>query len=61
RSSVNWPPRSCDLTPLNFFLWSQVGSLVYSNKSQTVDNLKANIIRVIDEARPDVCARVVEN
>ncbi|GFU14906.1 uncharacterized protein TNCV_3386901 [Trichonephila clavipes] len=21
---VNWPPRSCDLTPLDYFLWGYV-------------------------------------
>ena len=21
----NWPPRSCDLTPLDFFLWVRLG------------------------------------
>ncbi|GFW43249.1 DUF4817 domain-containing protein [Trichonephila clavipes] len=29
---VNWPPRSCDLTPLDYFLWSYVKSLVYADK-----------------------------
>ncbi|GFU90728.1 transposable element Tc3 transposase [Trichonephila clavipes] len=26
---VHWPPRSCDLTPLDYFLWGYVKSLVY--------------------------------
>ncbi|GFU09823.1 hypothetical protein TNCV_1292131 [Trichonephila clavipes] len=26
---VNWPPRSCDLTPLDYFLWGYVKSLVF--------------------------------
>ena len=40
---VNWPPRSCDLTPLDFFLCSYVKSLVYANKSKTLEELRANI------------------
>ncbi|GFX56416.1 uncharacterized protein TNCV_73621 [Trichonephila clavipes] len=32
---VNWPPRSCDLTPLDYFLWGYVKSLVYADKLQT--------------------------
>ncbi|GFW08612.1 uncharacterized protein TNCV_2776331 [Trichonephila clavipes] len=32
---VNWPPRSCDLTPLDYFLWGYVKSLVYADKPQT--------------------------
>jgi len=37
---VNWPPRSCDLTPLDFFLWDYLKSQVYMNKPQTIDALK---------------------
>ncbi|GFU90455.1 uncharacterized protein TNCV_1796861 [Trichonephila clavipes] len=29
---VNWPPRSWDLTPLDYFLWGYVKSLVYADK-----------------------------
>ncbi|GFW95496.1 uncharacterized protein TNCV_1721981 [Trichonephila clavipes] len=29
---VNWPPRSCDLTPLDYCLWGYVKSLVYADK-----------------------------
>ncbi|GFY17432.1 putative DD41D transposase [Trichonephila clavipes] len=31
---VNWPPRSCDLTPLDYFLWGYVKSLVYAENGQ---------------------------
>ncbi|GFV30644.1 uncharacterized protein TNCV_2865831 [Trichonephila clavipes] len=37
---VNWPPRSCDLTPLDYILWGYVKSLVYADKPQTLDYLK---------------------
>ncbi|GFT04946.1 DUF4817 domain-containing protein [Trichonephila clavipes] len=49
---VNWPPRSCDLTPLDYFLWSYVKSLVYADKPQTLDHLEDNILRVIAAIRP---------
>ncbi|GFW50872.1 uncharacterized protein TNCV_3591541 [Trichonephila clavipes] len=44
---VNWPPRSCDLTPLDYVLWGYVKSLVYADKPQTLDHLEDNIRRVI--------------
>ncbi|GFT66390.1 hypothetical protein TNCV_3208341 [Trichonephila clavipes] len=44
---VNWPPRSCDLTPLDYFLWGYVKSLVYADKPQTLDHSEDNIRRVI--------------
>ncbi|GFU80242.1 transposable element Tc3 transposase [Trichonephila clavipes] len=40
---VNWPPRSCDLTPLDYFLRGYVKSLVYVDKPQTLDHLEDNI------------------
>ncbi|GFY09567.1 hypothetical protein TNCV_4322451 [Trichonephila clavipes] len=43
---VNWPPRSCDLTPLDYFLWGYVKSLVYADKPQTLDHLEGNIRRI---------------
>ncbi|GFY11415.1 uncharacterized protein TNCV_3182571 [Trichonephila clavipes] len=49
---VNWPPRSCDLTPLDYFLWGYVISLVYADKPQTLDHLENNIRRVIPDIRP---------
>ncbi|GFU77729.1 transposable element Tc3 transposase [Trichonephila clavipes] len=49
---VNWPPRSCDLTPLDYFLWGYVISLVYADKPQTFDHLEDNIRRVIADIRP---------
>ncbi|GFS61996.1 hypothetical protein TNCV_2592781 [Trichonephila clavipes] len=44
---VNWPPRSCDLTPLDYFLWGYVKSLIYADKPQTLDHLEDNILHVI--------------
>ncbi|GFV23495.1 uncharacterized protein TNCV_4782061 [Trichonephila clavipes] len=51
---VNWPPRSCDLTPLDYFLWGYVKSLVYADKTQTFDHLEDNIRRVIADIRPQM-------
>ncbi|GFW17160.1 uncharacterized protein TNCV_2762831 [Trichonephila clavipes] len=58
---VNWPPRSCDLTPLDYFLWGYVKSLVYADKPQTLDHLEDNIRRVISDIRPQMSEKVIEN
>ncbi|GFW48540.1 uncharacterized protein TNCV_1110991 [Trichonephila clavipes] len=58
---VNWPPRSCDLTPLDYFLWGYVKSLVYADKPQTLDHLEYNIRRVIADLRPQMWGKVIEN
>ncbi|GFS85600.1 uncharacterized protein TNCV_2794381 [Trichonephila clavipes] len=58
---VNWSPRSCDLTPLDYFLWGYVKSLVYADKPQTLDHLEDNIRRVIADIRPQMLEKVIEN
>ncbi|GFX81013.1 hypothetical protein TNCV_1910061 [Trichonephila clavipes] len=58
---VNWPPRSCDLTPLDYFLWVCVKSLVYADKPQTLNHLEDNIRRVIADIRPQMLEKVIEN
>ncbi|GFW98682.1 transposase [Trichonephila clavipes] len=58
---VNWPPRSCDLTPLDYFLWGYVKSLLYADKPQTLDHLEDNIRRVIADIRPQMLEKVIEN
>ncbi|GFW91336.1 transposable element Tc3 transposase [Trichonephila clavipes] len=58
---VNWPPRPCDLTPLDYFLWGYVKSLVYADKPQMLDHLEDNISRVIADIRPQMLEKVIEN
>ncbi|GFV09157.1 uncharacterized protein TNCV_4077591 [Trichonephila clavipes] len=58
---VNWPPRSCVLTPLDYFLWDYVKSLVYADKPQTLDHLEDSIHRVIADIRPQMLEKVIEN
>ncbi|GFS87311.1 DUF4817 domain-containing protein [Trichonephila clavipes] len=58
---VNWPPRSRDLIPLDYFLWGYVKSLVYADKPQTLDHLEDNIRRVIADIRPQMLEKVIEN
>ncbi|GFX94146.1 uncharacterized protein TNCV_4291912 [Trichonephila clavipes] len=58
---VNWPPRSCDLTPLDYFMWGYVKLLVYADKPQTLDHLEDNIRRVIADIRPQMLQKVIEN
>ncbi|GFV48349.1 uncharacterized protein TNCV_2479141 [Trichonephila clavipes] len=58
---VNWPPRSCDLTRLDYFLWGYAKSLVYADKPQTLDHLEDNIRRVIADIRPQMLEKVIEN
>ena len=43
-STINWPPRSPDLSPLDFYLWGLMKSEVYRKKADTRDELLVNIL-----------------
>ncbi|GFV64293.1 transposable element Tc3 transposase [Trichonephila clavipes] len=58
---VNWPPRSCDLKPLDYFLWGYVKSLVYVDKPQTLDHFEDNFRRVNADIRPQMLEKAIEN
>ena len=42
-SDVNLPPRSCDLIPLDYFLWEDVEDKCYANHPETIEALKHEI------------------
>ncbi|XP_053949535.1 uncharacterized protein LOC128857797 [Anastrepha ludens] len=58
---VNCPPRSCDLTPLDFFLWGYLKEKEYVDKPATIQELKNEIIRHVNGIEPQLCLSVIEN
>ena len=57
----DWPPRSPDLTPPDFYLWGYLKSKVYANKPKTLAQLKANIRREIAAISSETLTKVMEN
>ena len=41
----NWPLRSCDLIPLDFFLWGYVKDKVYADAPQSIQKLREDSCR----------------
>ena len=58
---VDWPPRSCDITPLDFYLWGYVESNSFVDKPATIEALESNITEVISEIPTEVLERVIQN
>ncbi|GBO12322.1 hypothetical protein AVEN_164676-1 [Araneus ventricosus] len=52
-----WPPRSPDITPLDFYLWGYVKQHAYSERINDINNLKQRITDVIHSVTPDVLTR----
>lgn len=58
RGPVEWPPRSCDLSPPDFFLWGYLKELVYEKKPTTLAELRQQIITAFHSVTPSLCAKV---
>ena len=61
RADVVWPPRSCDLTLLNYYLWGEVKDKCYADKPETIDALKDNIREAIGEMQLPTIDNVLRN
>ena len=42
RADVIWPPRSYDLTPLDYYLWDNIRESIDEIQLQTIDNVLKN-------------------
>ena len=61
RADVVWPPRSCNLTPLDYYLCGAVKGKCYADKPETIDTLKNNIREVIGEIQLHTIDNVLKN
>ncbi|PNF36795.1 hypothetical protein B7P43_G09632 [Cryptotermes secundus] len=49
--SVVWPPRSPDLTPLEYYLWGHMKTLVYETKVDSQEALPVRIFAAAEHIR----------
>lgn len=50
---VNWPPRSPDMTPMDYFLWGTLKEMVYSRSVNTEEELWGRIQNGVDMLKND--------
>lgn len=55
---IPWPPRSPDITPCDFFVWGFVKDRVYSNKVNSLEEMKQKIREAFDEIDVPMLRRV---
>ena len=60
-SEVKWPPRSYDLTPLDYFFGGYLISKVYVNAPRTIQDFKRNIPAEIEAIDQQLLQKVIEN
>ena len=61
RADVVWPLRSCDLTPLDYYLWSAVKHKCCTDKPETIDGLNDNSHEAIGEIQLHTIDNVLKN
>lgn len=57
---ILWPPKSPDLTPLDFYLWGTLKNEVYKTASRDINHLKEKIQIACRNISRNVLARVTE-
>ena len=57
----NWPPRSCDLTPLDYFLWCYGKAHAFTDKPVLFNALENNIEAFICEIPVEMLERIYQN
>lgn len=60
RGFIEWPPRSPDLAPLDFYFWGYLKSKVYFNRPHNIQDLKDRIRNEVRLIRPETLTRVLE-
>ena len=55
------PARSCNLTPLDYYLWDTVKDKCYAEKPETIDTLKDNIREITGETQLHTIDNVLKN
>lgn len=61
RADIAWPPRSPDLSPLDFYLFGYLKNTIYKTRMHTLNELKNAITDAITQIPQEVLGRVSNN
>ena len=61
KADVVWPPRSCDLTKLDYYLWGAFKNKCYADMPDIIHALKGNIREAIGEIPLHTINNVLKN
>ena len=61
RGPIEWPARSPDLTPPDFFLWGVLKDKVFAQRPRTISELREVIIQECERIEPQLCQKVVRS
>ena len=58
---IPWPPKSPDLTPMDYFLWGYIKSKVYVRNYEKLDDLKASVTAAFQEVSREMLSSTMAN
>jgi len=58
---IKWPPRSPDLTPLDYYVWGRAKELVYNEQIRNCDQLKQKIDQAFQTIKEEISIRVTKS
>lgn len=61
RGPIEWPARSPDLTPCDFFLWGYLKNIVYRERPATIEELRDRITQACAEISVEMCDNVCQS
>ena len=61
RGPHEWPARSPDLTPCDFFLWGWAKEEVYKTNPKSLEELKDKILEVLGNVPSDFLSKTIDN
>lgn len=59
RGAIEWPARSPDLNPLDYFLWGYLKSKVYIDRPINLEDLKSRIRQEVEQISPQIIQNVL--
>ena len=58
RGPYDWPARSLDLSPCDFFLWEYLNDTVFKQPLTTIQELKQRIEEACEQIPEEMCRKV---
>ena len=55
-----WPPRSPDLTPCDFFLWGYIKSIVFKSPPESLVDLRWRVVATFDSLNQEMVRRAMQ-
>lgn len=60
-ADTRWPPRSPDLTPLDFAIWPYIKNIVYQTQPNSMADLRERIINAFGTITPEMLGNIRAN